>query len=199
MPIFLSLSTSKLPQYSSPLKLKKRFFKESNQAFFKDQVSNINWDNLNSTHCNAISLYETFLNIFSKIYDVNFSLTEIDIKSKKFKTPWFSKGLKESSNIKQRFYIKFLKNKNAEPEEKHKNYKNLFEKLKIKSKNNYYASLLNKHKYDTKLTCQVMKEITGKQKEKSSSLHKLSRSTSMEYNSTQSKYWLRTIHITKIF
>ena len=97
-------------------------------------------------------------------------LTEIEIKPKKLKTPWFSKRLKKSSKTKQRLYIKFLKNKSAESEEKYKNYKNLFEKLKIKSKKNYYASLLNKYKYDTKQTWQVMKEITGKQKTKSSSL-----------------------------
>ena len=95
---------------------------------------------------------------------MNFPLTEIEIKPKNLKTPWFSKGLKKSSKTKQRLYIKFLKNKSAESEEKYKNYKNLFEKLKIKSKKNYYASLLNKYKYDTKRTWQVMKEITGKQK-----------------------------------
>ena len=72
----------------------------------------------------------------------------------------------------QRLYIKSLKSKSTESEEKCKNYKNLFEKLKIKSKKNYYASLLNKYKYDTKRTWQVMKEITGKQKKKSSSLPK---------------------------
>ena len=95
---------------------------------------------------------------------MNFPLTEIEIKPKNLKTPWFSKGLKKSSKTKQRLYIKFLKNKSAESEEKYKNYKNLFEKLKIKSKKNYYAFLLNKYKYDTERTWQVMKEITGKQK-----------------------------------
>ena len=99
-------------------------------------------------------------------------MTKIKVKPKNLKTPWFSKGLKKSSKTKQRLYIKFLKNKSAESEEKYKNYKNLFEKLKIKSKKNYYASLLNKYKYDTKRTWQVMKEITGKQKKKSSSLPK---------------------------
>ena len=91
-------------------------------------------------------------------------MTEIEIKPKNLKTPSFSNGPKKSSKTKQRLYIKFLKNKSAESEEKYKNYKNLFEKLKIKSKKNYYASLLNKYKYDTKRTWQVMKEITGKQK-----------------------------------
>ena len=55
LPIFFSISTSKLPQNSSPLKLKKRFFNESNLASFQNQISNINWDILNSTQCSAVS------------------------------------------------------------------------------------------------------------------------------------------------
>ena len=116
--IFFSIITSKLPQNSSPLWLKKHFFNESNLASFKNQISSINWDILNSTQSSTNCLYETFLNIFSEIYDVNFPLTEIEIKPKNLKTPWFSKGLKKSSKTKQRLYIKFLKNKSAKSEKK---------------------------------------------------------------------------------
>ena len=98
------------------------------------QICNINWDNLNSTQCSASSPYETFLNTFNEIFDVNFSLIEIEIKPKNLKTPWLSKGQKKSSKTKQMIYIKSLKNKNAKSEEKYKNYKNLFEKPKIKLK-----------------------------------------------------------------
>ena len=72
LPIFFSISTSKSPQNSSPLRLKKRFFNKNNIASFKDQISNINWDNLNSTQCSVNSLYDRFLNIFNGIYDVIF-------------------------------------------------------------------------------------------------------------------------------
>ena len=57
---------------------------------------------------------------------MNFPLTEIEIKPKNLKMPWFSKELKKFSKTKQRLYIKFSKNKSAESEEKYKNYKNLF-------------------------------------------------------------------------
>ena len=75
-------------------------------------------------------------------------MTEIEVKPKNLKTLWFSNGLKKSPKTKQCLYIKLLKNKSAESEEKYKNYKKLFEKLKIK----YYASLQNKYKYDTRRT-----------------------------------------------
>ena len=54
------------------------------------------------------------------MYKGNFPLTEIKIKPKNLKTPWFSKGLKKSKT-KQRLSTKFLKNKSAESEEKYKN------------------------------------------------------------------------------
>ena len=49
---------------------------------------------------------------------MNFSLTEIEIKPNNLKTPWFCKGLNKSSKTKQRLYLKILKNKSTEPEEK---------------------------------------------------------------------------------
>ena len=58
------------------------------------------------------------LNIFREIYNVNFALTELEIKLKNLKTLRFSKGLKKSSKTKQRLYIKFLKNKSAKSEKK---------------------------------------------------------------------------------
>ena len=76
-------------------------------------------------------------------------MTEIEIKPR---TLWFNKGLRKSSKTEQRLYIKFGKNKGAEYIKKIQNYKNLFEKIKIKSNENYYASLLNKYNYDTKRT-----------------------------------------------
>ena len=56
LPIFFSISTSKLPQNCSPLKLKKHFFNESNLASFKNQISNIIWDILRFNQCCSNSL-----------------------------------------------------------------------------------------------------------------------------------------------
>ena len=106
------------------------------------------------------------------MYDRSFPFAEIKIKPKNLETPWYSKTLKKSSKTKQRPYINFLKNKSIYSEEKCKSYKSIFEKCKIKSRKSYYASLLNKYKYDSMQTWQVMKTITGKQKSESSSLSK---------------------------
>ena len=54
-------------------------------------------------------------------------------KIKDLNSPWMSKGLKKSSKLKQKLYIKFLKNKTTQNETIYKNYKNLFEKIKKRS------------------------------------------------------------------
>lgn len=136
LPILFSIKTSKSLQNSSPLKLKKRIFKENNLASFEDQISNINSDNLNSTQDSGNSVNETFVNTFSEIFVVNFSLTEMQLKPKMLKTFWFSNKLKKSPKTKQSPHIKLFFKKSTESEEKYKNYKNLFGKIKIKSKKN---------------------------------------------------------------
>ena len=98
------------------------------------------------------------------IDSTNFPVYEYILKDKDNKSPWISKGLKKSSKKKQRLYIKFVETKTREDEFKYKTYKSLFEKLRQKAKITYYSKLLHKCKTDSKLTSQVMKEITGKQK-----------------------------------
>ena len=70
--------------------------------------------------------------------------------------------MRKDSKPKQKVYIKFLKNKNLEDELICKTYKNRFEKIRKKSKQNYYSNLLEKHKDNTKQRWQVLQEITEK-------------------------------------
>ena len=98
------------------------------------------------------------------IDSTNFPIYEYILKGKDNKSPWISKGLKKSSKKKQRLCIKFVETKPREDEFKYKTYKSLFEKLRQKTKITYYSKFLHKYKTDSKLTSQVMKEITGKQK-----------------------------------
>ena len=56
------------------------------------------------------------------------------------------KVMRKSSKQKQKLYIKFLKSKNPEDQLIYKSYKNLFKKLRKKSKQNYYSNLLEKQR-----------------------------------------------------
>ena len=78
--------------------------------------------------------------------------------------------MRKFSKQKQKLYLKFLKSKNPEDELIYKNYKKLFEKLRKKSKQNYYLNLLEKYKDNGKQQWQIMKEIAGKVQKKNQSL-----------------------------
>jgi len=71
-------------------------------------------------------------------------------------------GMRKSSRMKQRLYIKYLKS--SKYKEEYLAYKNLFEKLKLKAKQQHFSMLLEKYKNNSRKTWEVMKEITGKTK-----------------------------------
>ena len=62
-----------------------------------------------TTQCSTKSICKKFLNIFNVIYDVNFPLTEIELKSINMKTPWYSKVRKIL--IKRVYILNFEKTK----------------------------------------------------------------------------------------
>ena len=79
------------------------------------------------------------------------------------------KGHERILKAKTKIQHKFLKRKNPEDEFIYKNYKNLFERLRKKSKQIYYPNMLEKHKDNAKQRWQVLKEVTGKTQKKNQS------------------------------
>ena len=112
----------------------------------------------------ADSAYDLFIRFFYTQHDKAFPKIEKVCKQKSSQSQWMTKGLIKSSRRKQRLYEKFLKRKTLENEQKYKEYKNLFESLKKKSKRNHYSTLLNKNLGNAKKTWDIIKEVTGKAK-----------------------------------
>ena len=161
-PIFVSLKmSSEIRKEKQNISIQKREINEANTRAFKFALANVKWDFLNLEK-DTNSKYSSFLTKFSEIYENHFPLKNYKIKQKDIQSPWISKGLKKSSKQKQKLYVKFLKTKSPESEIIYKDYKNLFEKLRKKSKQTYYQSLLKNYQNDMKRTWQIMKEITGK-------------------------------------
>ena len=79
-------------------------------------------------------------------------------------------GHEKIFKTRKKLYMKFLKTKNSEDELICKNYKQFFEKLRKKFKQNHYWNLSEKHKDKAKQRLQVFKEITGKVQKKNQSL-----------------------------
>ena len=166
--IFAAIKLSNEKARKQKIKIKKIFFSDKNKESFKQDLQKINWEELNILNCTN-TLYKHFIKIYSSIYDKNFPLLQTETKLKDLQTPWMPKAMRKSLKQKQKLYIKFLNSKNPE-ELIYKNYKNLFEKFKKKSEQNYYSNLLEKHKDNAKRRWQILKEITGKVQKKNQSL-----------------------------
>ena len=82
-------------------------------------------------------------------------------QEKNLLSPWITRGIIKSSKRKQKLYIKFLKNKSYANEERCKQYKRLFEKIK-----NYSKKLLLQLQYhnNAKKTWDTIKAAIGKAK-----------------------------------
>ncbi|XP_065667204.1 uncharacterized protein LOC136087699 [Hydra vulgaris] len=168
-PIFFCLGADLKTNTHGKITIKKRIYNNNNLNLFKQQLLHQDWSYINFNEDKNI-IYKSFFNIFYKIYDANFPLREIILNAKDISCPWITKGIKKSSKIKQKLYVKYLKNKS----DKHKNnytaYKNLFEKLRKKAKQIYYSDLLMKLKHNSRRVWQIMKEITGKHKTSTNSM-----------------------------
>ena len=98
------------------------------------------------------------------LYNEAFQKVKIKVKHKSLLSPWMSKALLKLSKAKHKLYNKFLKNKTYRNESTYKIYKNLFEKLKLKSKTLYYSKQFKKIEHNTKITWATIKEVINKTK-----------------------------------
>ena len=140
-PIFIIDSNTKTTNYPDQIEKEIRQINDKNITKFRNILNDTDWEVVLNTH-NPNLAYDAFIKQFLKIYNQCFPYKKIKIKRKSFLSPWITKGLLKSSKQKQKLYIKYLKNKTFTNEEKYKTYKNLFEKIKIRSKREYYSSLL---------------------------------------------------------
>ena len=78
---------------------------------FKYKLRSVSWDSIrNSSDTNKA--YDSFIEIFSSLYDECFPKKKIKLKPQKWNNPWITKEIKKSSKRKQKLYEQFLKNRN---------------------------------------------------------------------------------------
>jgi hypothetical protein len=183
--IFASIQTSGNKLLNEKIEIKCRDFKPEWKQNFKNKLLKTNWNFIENSD-DPNQKYSSFINVFSTIYNQCFPITSKKMKIKDIERPWFTKGMKKSSRYKQKLYIKYLKNKTIKYETEYKNYKNLFEKIKKKAKQLHYSSLFKKYLNNSKKTWQLIKEITGKGRIKTSNFPKvLKTETGLTYNTDE--------------
>ena len=139
----------------------KRDFNENTITLFKQNLFETSWDSVKKIDDSNES---KFLEIFSSLYEKYFPLTKVKLKPKRKNSPWITNGIAKSSKRKQKLYEKFLKHRTQESKQIYKDYKNLFEIIKRKSKKQFYSEKLIKFQGNAKKAWSIMKELIGKNK-----------------------------------
>ena len=149
----------------------KRIINDVNLGKFNEVLQSENWNNVFSAKDPNVA-YNEFLKVFILHYDTYFPKKKIQIKSKNLASPWITKGIVKSSKRKQKLYEKYLKRKTPQNDLIYKNYKRLFETIKLKSKTNYFNERLLKYQNNVKKTWDVIKEVIVSTKSNSHNLPK---------------------------
>ena len=130
---------------------------------FKSILSSTDWNDVfGQTSTNES--YNQFIKKFRLIYDDCVPIKVIEIKTKILLRPWITKGIKKSSNRKQKLYENILKKKSPKNEKEYKDYKQLFEKIKKDFKKKYFQEKFTFYKNDIKNTWKTLKDVIGKTK-----------------------------------
>ena len=162
-PICLFIPSEKVSAENEIVYIYKRIINDETVEAFTQNLYENNLNDVESIR-NPNDAYRIFLENFRTMYDKHFPLKTIKLKTKDLKSPWITAGIKKSSKQRQRFYTKFLKNRNQKNETEYKNYKKLFESMKRRLKKLHFSKLLLKYKNNIKKTWQIIKEEIGKEK-----------------------------------
>ena len=135
-PIVFAIKTNETTQRPVIKSTYKRSYCQKSIGKFKNILHNRNWDDIKKIG-DPNKAYKYFLNIFIDISDKSFLKSKVKAKFKSDQSPWIIKGIVKSPKLKQRPMQNFLKNRTPKNEETDKNYKNLFETIKRRSKKNF--------------------------------------------------------------
>ena len=169
-PVFF-LTKTKLNKTKQTNFVFKRKITDVNLMNFNEALKSVCWDNV-LKHTDPDKAYNEFLETFLFHYETFFPKQKIQINPKNLASPWITKGILKSSKRKQKLYEKFLKRKSTRNEDNYKNYKRLFESIKLRSKAKYYKDCLDKYQNNVKKTWDVIKEVIGNTKPISHTLPK---------------------------
>ena len=111
-PIFTFIEDEITKNESGTTTIFKREINEKTKETFKNMFKNYDWNPVINEN-NPNNSYDKFIEIYFKAYDIAFPIKEVSIKTKSLLNPWFTeaKGIKKSSNKKQKLYEKLKKKK----------------------------------------------------------------------------------------
>ena len=153
---------------NSPTVIKYRKLNEPKIRKIRDALQMVDWHGINELDAN--SGYNFIVGKVQLVLDsiAPEKILKID-PSKLAKEPWITKGIMNSSKICDK---KFKSSCGLAPDHpkmvQYKLYRNLFNSTKRKAKREYYIAKIEQFRTDAKKMWKILKEITGKNNDKSS-------------------------------
>ena len=134
---------------------------EGSMSMFKEKLNNESWNSVYLTN-NAHRSYDIFISIIKRYYNDCFPLKKVLVGNGRKDKPWVTKGLRNACKKKRNLYVKFLKRRSSESEQRYKTYKNKLNSIMTRCKKDYYTNLLQSHKNNIKETWKVLNGILNK-------------------------------------
>ena len=148
-PVCIIISSTEKAVENKHTYVYKRVITDEATECFNQAIYETDWVEI-ETCDNLSECYKLFFKKFLTIYENFLPKKKKKLKVKGIQSPWITSGIKKSSKRKQRLYDKFLKTRSQKRELEYKNYKNLFEAIKKRSKKLHSSKLIIKCKENIK-------------------------------------------------
>ena len=168
LPILTLLKQTKLRD-SDPITFNSRCLDEKKLKQVNADLMTVDWIGvLNGTTCDE--KFNQFSEKVDKILDKTAPVKEVKISAKRrFVEPWMTHGLDQSSCKKMRLYKKTLTaNSTSIDQTRYKEYRNTYNKLKSKSKRDYYRLRCEEYKTNARKLWELINNTIKKVKHKGS-------------------------------
>ena len=144
--------------------VKKRLITDKSILEFKNKLHEVDWNQIYDID-DVNDCYDKFMSILYYVYDKCFpEIVKKPVLGCKFKRPWLTNGLLKSIQKKHRLYKTYFKNPNQKNKKMFTHFRNKLTGLLRIAKNNYYSSVFDKIKSNTKEMWNQINDILGKRK-----------------------------------
>ena len=119
-----------------------RIFSAKNKKLFSDELASCDWTSLVYSSDNVDSSFNNFISVLTHAAEKSFPLIRTSRKSFKDKK-WVTKGIKKSSETKNRLYKVWILSKNPIDKENYRNYLKIFNRIVKSAESTYYMKMFN--------------------------------------------------------
>ena len=149
-----------------PITMEFRKLTEHNIRKIKNSLAPIDWTDLENL--NADEGYDALINKITSAMDIIAPVQQKTVKPGRLsKEPWMSKGLMQSLIKCDKLYKKVCGLTEMHPKQtEYKRYRNVYNKLKRKAKQNYYKEQIEHYRHNSKKLWRFLRNITGKPNDK---------------------------------